>query len=219
MQAVATVRRRAGGVKTGHAGTLDPLATGVLVLALGRATKIIDRIMRTDKKYRTTIDLSAFTTTDDREGERTDVQPIVIPPEPQIRAALQLFSGEIMQRPPAFSAMKIGGRRAYAMARKGQTVDIPPRPVHIDTIDLVSYQWPLLEIKIHCGKGTYIRSLARDIGVALGTGGHCATLRRTAVGPFSESVAIDLDKVPAPVRQSDLHDIDTVLEMLESPGG
>jgi len=215
MQAVAIVRRLAGGAKTGHAGTLDPLATGVLVLAIGRATKIIDCLMRTSKRYRTTIDLSAFSTTDDLEGELTPIDVADIPRPAAIDAAVARFRGEILQRPPAFSAMKVGGRRAYQLARRGETVDIPERRVTIHSIDVVRYEWPALELDVHCGKGTYIRSLARDIGRTLGTGGHCASIRRTAVGPFDESIAMSLDDVPEPLTEDHLIPVDRALAMVE----
>ena len=214
MRAVATVRRRAGGVKTGHAGTLDPLATGILVLALGKATKWIDRLMATDKRYTTTIDLSAFTSTDDREGERREIVVEQPPTRAMIEAVLPKFKGTIMQRPPSFSAVKIEGRRAYKLARGGQEVEIPAREVTVHSINVLRYNWPELEIAIHCEKGVYVRSLARDIGLALGTGGHCLTLRRTAVGPFDESMAIRLDEVPEPVTQSDLIELDRVEALL-----
>jgi tRNA pseudouridine55 synthase len=211
---VARVRRRAHGARTGHAGTLDPLATGILVLALGKATKTIDRLMGTDKRYRTIVDLSAFTTTDDREGERTEVTVSEAPTASRVRAAVAGFVGTIEQRPPAFSAMKVGGRRAYALARSGAPPELPPRPVHVHGIDILRYSWPELELDIHCGKGTYIRSMARDIGVALGTGGHCAALRRTAVGPFDERLALALDAVPDPLEARHLIPVDEALAIL-----
>jgi tRNA pseudouridine55 synthase len=214
---VARVRRAAGGVRTGHAGTLDPLANGVLVVALGRATKSIEQLMATDKRYRTTIDLSAFTTTDDAEGERT---PVEVPEPPSIdvvRTALRGFVGTIEQVPPVYSAMKVKGRRAYQLARQGDAPVMTPRPVRIDAIELVDYAWPRLVIDVACGKGTYIRSLARDIGRSLGTGGHCATLRRTAVGPFTESIAIPLDRVPSPLQHQHLLSLERVFELLAGP--
>jgi tRNA pseudouridine55 synthase len=214
MSAVADVRRRAGGARTGHAGTLDPLATGVLVVALGRATKIIDRLMDTDKRYRTRIDLSAFTRTDDLEGEREIVQVDAVPRADDIAAALRKFTGAIEQRPPAYSAVKVGGRRAYAMARRGETVELAPRPVHVHAIAIESYAWPMLDLDVHCGKGLYVRSLARDLGAALGTGGHCASIRRTAVGPFTIGEAIALDDVPEPLTDDHLISIDDALARL-----
>lgn len=214
---VARVRRRAGGVRTGHAGTLDPLATGVLVLALGKATKSIDRLMATDKRYRTIIDLSAFTSTDDREGERTEVAVAAPPSNDEVASAVARFVGTIQQRPPAFSAMKVGGRRAYALARDGAPPELPPRPVRVDAIEVLRYAWPELEIDIRCGKGTYIRSLARDIGVALGTGGHCATLRRTAVGPFTEEMSVPLDRLPERIDSDDLVPVERALALVAPP--
>ena len=216
MDVVAIVRGRAGGARTGHAGTLDPLAEGVLVLALGRATKSLDRFMATVKRYRTVIDLSAFTNTDDREGERVEVEVAEPPDEAAVRVALDAFRGRIMQRPPARSAVKVGGRRAYAMSRRGESVTLEPRPVEIYELDLVRYQWPMIEITVCCGKGTYIRSLARDIGGHLGTGGHCATLRRTAVGPFTDDPAVRLDDVPQPLGEADLIPLDAAIGCLDA---
>ena len=214
MTAVAAVRRRAGGIRTGHAGTLDPLATGVLVMALGRATRSIERLMATDKRYRTEIDLTAFTATDDREGDRTEVEVTTPPDEATVRAALVRFTGTIQQRPPAFSAMKVGGRRAYAAARKGTPMELAPRPVRVDAIELVTYRWPAVTLDIRCGKGFYVRSLARDLGVALGTGGHCASIRRTAVGPFTLDEARPLDALPQRLAAADLLSLEAALARL-----
>jgi tRNA pseudouridine55 synthase len=203
MAAVAEVRRRAGGARTGHAGTLDPLATGVLIVAIGPATKRLSEFMAMDKRYQTTIDLRAFTTTDDLEGEREEVA--AEPPGAQnVREALRQFTGPIMQRPPAFSAMKVGGKRAYKLARRGAPPVMAPRPVVIHAIELLEYRWPMLTLDVRCEKGVYIRSLARDIGVALGTGGHCASLRRTAIGRFTEAQAIAVSDLPRDITQADL---------------
>ena len=215
MAVVARVRRKAGGARTGHAGTLDPLATGVLVIAIGKATRIINQLMNTDKRYRTTIDLSAFTSTDDREGERAEVVVDSPPQREVVERALRRFTGRIMQRPPAYSAMKVGGQRAYKLARRGREVDLPPREVHVHSIAITSFQWPLLEIEVHCEKGTYIRSLARDIGAALGTGGHCASLVRTAVGPFTLDCAMALDSVPEPLTPCNLIPVSEALAMIQ----
>lgn len=204
MRAVEIVRRRAGGTKTGHAGTLDPLATGVLVLALGPATKLIDRLMATTKRYRTSIDLTAFTTTDDAEGKRTEVAVDSPPDDNTVRSALTKFTGTFDQRPPAFSAVKIDGKRAYKMARKGKPVEIAARPVTVHALELIRYDWPEVELDIHCDKGFYVRSLARDLGEALGTGGYCTAIRRTAVGPFTLDTAVKLNNVPEPLRQEHL---------------
>ncbi|MDY7107143.1 MAG: tRNA pseudouridine(55) synthase TruB [Planctomycetota bacterium] len=216
MQVVAAVRRRAGGERTGHAGTLDPLATGVLVLALGRATKIIDRLMATEKRYRTRIDLSAFTSTDDLEGERGEVSVPRPPAEADIRAAFDRFTGEFLQRPPAHSAVKVGGRRAYKLARRGRPPTLEPRPVTIHDINLLEFDWPFIEIDLRCGKGLYVRALARDLGEALGTGGHCVSIRRTAVGPFTLDMARPPDTLPEPLAQADLMPIDEALALTGS---
>jgi tRNA pseudouridine55 synthase len=214
MTAVAMVRRKACGVRTGHAGTLDPLASGVLVVALGKATKFIDQLMATDKRYLTTFDLAAFTTTDDLEGDRTEVTVASPPTEGQIREALQRFTGSIMQAPPSFSAVKIAGKRAYKLARKGQAVQAPPRVVLVHSIEMMRYHWPLVELAIRCAKGFYVRSLARDLGQALGTGGHCASIRRTAVGPFTIEMAQRLDELPANLTERDVMPIDQALGLL-----
>jgi tRNA pseudouridine55 synthase len=214
MAAVAVVRKRAGGVKTGHAGTLDPQATGVLVLALGKATKIIDQLMQTDKRYHTRIDLSRISTTDDLEGDLTQIAVETPPSQAQIEAALAPFRGTFDQIPPAFSAIKIDGRRAYKLARKGQAPDIPARPVHVHELELLAYDWPCVDLAIHCAKGFYVRSLARDLGAALGTGGCCRSIRRTAVGPFVIDDALALEDVPQPLPQEALISIDDALRMV-----
>jgi tRNA pseudouridine55 synthase len=211
MTAVTMVRRKAGGVRTGHAGTLDPLATGVLVMALGSATKCIDQLMATTKRYRTVIDLSAFTTTDDAEGERTEVDTKTVPLAATVRESIAKFVGRIQQRPPAFSAVKIDGERAYKLARKGDVVEPKAREVVIHSIDLVRYDWPLVELEMHCDKGVYVRSLARDLGVALGTGGFCSMIRRTAVGPFSVDEARSIDGLPEKLTPADLMSVDEAL--------
>lgn len=214
MAAVAVVRKRAGGIKTGHAGTLDPQATGVLVLALGKATKIIDQLMQTDKRYHTQIDLSLTSTTDDLEGELTAIDVESPPSQEQIETALAQFRGTFDQAPPAFSAVKIDGRRAYKLARKGQAPDIPARPVQVYELELLAYDWPRVDLAIHCAKGFYVRSLARDLGAALGTGGCCRSIRRTAVGPFLIDDAIALDDVPQPLPQEALISVDAALQMV-----
>lgn len=217
MQAVARVRHRAGRVKTGHAGTLDPLATGLLVLGLGRATKHLQLAMATDKVYETQIDLAGTSTTLDAEVEAVPVDVPKPPDRAAVDAAIAGFRGDILQAPPAFSAMKVGGRRAYALARKGQTPELPPRPVVVHALDVLAYEWPRVTLRIHCGKGFYVRALARDLGAALGTGGWCVSIRRTAVGPFTIDAAMELDDVPDAVQQADLLSIDAVQAMLASP--
>jgi tRNA pseudouridine55 synthase len=217
MRAVSIVRRAAGGVRTGHAGTLDPLAEGILIIALGAATKSLDTFVSLSKRYRTRIDLSAFTATDDREGAREEVHVERPPAREAVEAALRVLTGEILQTPPAFSAVKIGGKRAYRMARRGDAVAMPSRRVTVHSIEVVQYDWPLVEIDVHCGKGTYIRSIARALGRSLGTGGHCVTLRRTAIGPFDESMAIPLDRLPRPLEQSHLMAVDAAIARVTGP--
>ena len=218
MQAVAAVRRRAGRAKTGHGGTLDPRASGVLVLGIGRpATRMLEAIVATDKGYDTEIDLSIRTPTDDLEGDVEDV-PVATPPSlDRIEESLRSFRGEFLQRPPDFSAVKIGGRRAYALARTGRAVQPAPRPVVVHALDLVSFEWPRLTLRIACAKGFYVRALARDLGTALGTGGCCRSIRRTAVGPFTIDEAVPLVEVPDLISPTDLIDIDTALGRFPTP--
>jgi len=208
MDVVRVVRRKARGAKTGHAGTLDPLATGVLVVCIGRrATRLVPQLMAGAKRYTATIDFSATSQTDDAEGPLEPVEWSRETPVPRNEIEQVLhneFTGEIMQAPPAHSAMKVGGRRAYKLARKGDAVKLEPRPVMIHSIDIVEYEWPRLVIDVRCGKGTYIRSLARDLGRALGGGAHLAALRRTAVGEYTIEQAVRLDDVPDPLEVSDL---------------
>jgi len=204
MDVVRRVRRAAGHCKTGHAGTLDPLAGGVLICCLGKATKAVDRLMALTKVYETTVDLSAFTTTDDAEGEREPVNVADAPPPEAVRRVLDGLTGEIEQTPPAYSAIKVGGQRAYKLARAGKTVAMPPRRVRIEAIKIDRYDWPVLAVTVTCGKGTYIRSLARQIGEGLGTGGHLTALRRTAIGPYTIEQAARLDDLPQPMTGDDL---------------
>ncbi len=194
------VRRRTGGAKVGHGGTLDPLATGLLVVCLGRATKAIDRIMGAEKEYEARVDLSAFTTTDDAEGERREVAVDAPPTLERIERTLaERFTGEIDQRPPAFSAVKVGGERAYRLARAGGDVQPEPKRVVIHETRVEGYEWPELRLWVRSGKGVYIRSLARDLGGALGTGGTLTGLVRTRVGPFRLSEAAAPDALPQPM--------------------
>jgi tRNA pseudouridine55 synthase len=209
MGVVRRVRRAAGGTKTGHAGTLDPLATGVVICCLGKATRYVEQLMGLTKVYDATVDLSAFTATDDREGDRQEIAVPTAPLEFDIHRACAKFLGQIQQRPPAFSAIHVQGVRAYKLARGGQTLDLPPRTVRIDRIDILKYTWPTLSIRITCGRGTYIRSLARDLGLALNTGGHLASLRRTAVGPYTLSQAVPITRLDHTISQSDLLPIPT----------
>lgn len=191
-------------VKVGHGGTLDPLATGVLVILVGKATKRCNEIMDGPKRYIAAVDLSCFSTTDDREGEQAPVQIDTHPTLEHVRAACEQFTGTIQQTPPIYSAMKVGGKRAYKLARAGETPKMEPRPVTIHSIDIISYDFPIATLDIHCGKGTYIRSLARDLGKALHTGGMLTALRRTAVEPFTIEQAITLEDIPDVLSKEEL---------------
>jgi len=200
MRAVECVRRLLGGAKAGHAGTLDPLATGVLLVAIGRATKQISKLMDMEKRYETQIDLSATTITLDAEGERIPVQGVVTPPtHEQVQSALAKFCGTFMQAPPTFSAVKIKGRRSYDLARSGEAVQPSERPVTVHEITLLDYQWPVAKIYIRCAKGFYVRSLARDLALALGLAGHCLSICRTAVGPYDLQSAMKVTDSPQPL--------------------
>ena len=178
--------------KAGHAGTLDPLATGILPIALGEATKTVPFMMDAEKSYEFTLTWGENTTTQDVEGEviaTSDVRP----DSAAILAALPEFRGQIEQVPPKFSAIKVDGKRAYDLARASEAVELKSRPARIDRFDLVSAEENCASFEVDCGKGTYIRSLARDLAAALGACGHVTTLRRTRVGPFNLDGALTLD--------------------------
>lgn len=177
--------------KVGHAGTLDPLASGVLVLCLGPATRLIEYVQRMPKRYLGTFLLGRQSDTEDIEGNVTEVENPPIPSEVDIRALLPPFIGKIEQMPPAFSALKVEGRRAYDLARRGETPDLKPRPIVVHSLDLVAYSYPQLLLDVRCGSGTYIRSLGRDISRALGTEAVMSALVRTEIGPFLLSEAQD----------------------------
>lgn len=188
------------GTRVGHTGTLDPLATGVLVLAVGNGTRFTEHVQQMEKVYRAGIRLGGRSTTDDAEGDITPGNVDTPPDLGTIERALQIFVGAIEQTPPAFSAAKITGRRAYDLARRGRTVELAPRTVQVYEIRLLGYTWPDLHVEVRCGKGTYIRSLARDLGDMLGCGGYIQSLRRTRVGPFDEAAALTLEDDPATAR-------------------
>ena len=191
---VAGVRRRVGRkIKVGHAGTLDPFASGVLVVCVGPATRLADYVQSQPKRYAAEVTLGATSATDDPEGPITPTPSAGPVSEARVRDVLDRFVGRIMQVPPAHSAVHVDGRRAYKLARKGDRVDLPPRPVTIHAIELVRCDAARLELDVRCGSGAYIRSLARDIGAALGVGGYCSRLVRTAVGDFRVEDAIGPD--------------------------
>ena len=183
--------------KCGHAGTLDPLASGMLPIALGEATKTVPYVMDGDKTYRFTVTWGGETNTDDLEGEFVRTSPNR-PSEAAIREAMADFTGEIEQIPPAFSAVKINGERAYNLAREGEQVEIRPRLVTIHRLDLVELRGEDSAVfECECGKGTYVRAIARDMGRSLGCFGHISELRRTAVGPFDEQDLVPLAELTA----------------------
>lgn len=205
-------RLRRGGapkrVKVGHGGTLDPLATGVLVVLVGKATKLCDEVMAGEKRYLADVDLSAFSTTDDREGERELIEVDTPPDRAAIERVCAAFVGTIEQVPPAYSAIKVDGRRAYRLARAGQAPVMAPRRVTIHSIEVESYGWPRVALDVTCAKGVYIRSLARDLGRCLGTGGMLAGLRRTRVGAFELKRSVSLDDLPDPLGAQDLQSVE-----------
>jgi tRNA pseudouridine55 synthase len=190
---VARVRRLAGTRKVGHAGTLDPMATGVLVLGVNRATRLLGHLALTEKRYAATIRLGATTRTDDAEGDVVETRATDGLTEDAVRAAFADLVGEIDQVPSAVSAVKVEGRRAYARVREGESVDLPSRRVTVHAIDVDAVDLPEVRVRVHCSSGTYVRAIARDLGAALGVGGHLTALRRTAVGPFDLSTARTLD--------------------------
>jgi tRNA pseudouridine55 synthase len=197
---VDRVARVTGQRKAGHAGTLDPAATGVLVVSLGWCTRLIEYVQGRPKRYRATFHFGQTSPSDDRETEVTLRHDLPRPTLSQIEQALPAFTGQIMQRPPAFSAMKIKGKRAYLLARKGREVELEPRPVQIYGLSVVQYAFPELMLEIECGQGTYIRSLGRDLAEQLGTVALMSELERTAIGSFVVADAcpwsdVDADRI------------------------
>jgi tRNA pseudouridine55 synthase len=204
---VARARRVLCTRRIGHAGTLDPMATGVLLLGVGRATKLLGHLALTDKEYEAVIRLGTTTVTDDAEGEVLEERPVPALDAPALVAAMAALTGEIDQVPSSVSAVKIDGRRAYARVRAGEDVVLKPRPVTVSVFELVERRDPAtgaptpdgtdLAVRVACSSGTYIRALARDLGAAVGCGGHLTHLRRTRVGPFTAADALDLETFAA----------------------
>lgn len=197
--AVARLKRVYNAKKAGHAGTLDPLATGILPVAFGEATKTVPFVQDGEKAYRFTVQWGAETNTDDSDGEivaRSELRPEAA----AIEAALPRFIGTIEQTPPAFSAIKIQGERAYDLARDGETVELAPRQVTIYELALLSHAGGESVFEARCGKGTYVRAIARDMGRRLGCYGHITALRRTRVGPFGEADAVPLAALDEPAE-------------------
>ena len=190
--AVARLKRIYNGKKAGHAGTLDPLASGILPIAFGEATKTVPYVQDGEKGYRFTVTWGVETNTDDADGTAVATSELR-PDRAAIEALLPRFIGTIEQRPPAFSAIKIAGERAYDLAREGELVDIPPRAVTIHALTISAHEGSATTFETRCGKGTYVRAIARDLGRALGCYGHVTALRRTRVGPFVEADSVALE--------------------------
>jgi len=203
---VARCRRIFGTRKVGHAGTLDPMATGVLVIGIERATKILGLLTATDKSYAATMRLGQATTTDDADGEVLETISTAKVTDADIDAAVAALRGDILQKPSAVSAVKVGGKRAYRLAREGQEVDLPARAVHVGRFDVTgvrrSDDLVDVDVEVDCSSGTYIRALARDVGAALRVGGHLIALRRTRVGRFGLDEARSLEALTANPRLS-----------------
>ncbi|OBB88353.1 tRNA pseudouridine(55) synthase TruB [Mycolicibacterium peregrinum] len=203
---VGRCRRLFGTRKVGHAGTLDPMATGVLVVGIERATKILGLLTATDKSYSATIRLGQTTTTEDAEGEVLQSVSAASVTDEQIEAAVATLRGDIEQVPSAVSAIKVGGQRAYKLAREGQTVELAARPVRIGRFEVLAVRrvddFVDVDVEVDCSSGTYIRALARDVGVALGVGGHLTALRRTKVGRYGLDEARTLDELAEEARLS-----------------
>ena len=197
-------------VKTGHAGTLDPLATGVLILCTGRATKRIEELQAHSKEYTATLQLGATTPSYDMEHPVDATFPTSHNTRESIENVLARFVGDIEQVPPSYSACKINGNRAYELKRKGKDVELTPKNIHIDSIELTDFDEETMRmgIRVNCGKGTYIRALARDIGRALGSGAYLTTLCRTRVGEFTIDRCLDLDEVEEWLENQEIENIE-----------
>lgn len=210
MAACRAVKRAiiAGGlpksVKVGHAGTLDPLATGLVLVLVGRATRLSDALMAAGKRYTAEVDLSRRSTTEDLEGQITVVDAPRWPTPEELAGAVARFVGRIQQRPPDHSAVRVGGRKAYDLARAGTSPTIAHKEVLVHSLTITAYNPPLVTLDIACGKGFYVRSLARDLGEALGLGGMLTALRRTRVGPFDVASAARLWDLPAVLTRETL---------------
>ncbi|MEQ8787363.1 MAG: tRNA pseudouridine(55) synthase TruB [Pirellulaceae bacterium] len=190
---VNQVQRLVKPAKAGHAGTLDPLAFGVLVVGVGPATRLVEYVQRMPKRYRGTFLLGRSSDTDDVEGSVAELSDASIPTREQIEAALPALTGRIMQRPPAFSALKVKGKRAYDLARRGESFELEARPVIVYRLALRDYDYPRLELDVECGGGTYIRAIGRDLAASLGTAAVMSDLCRTAIGGFRLEDAVSPD--------------------------
>ena len=217
--AVSRTRRLAGTRKVGHAGTLDPMATGLLVLGVNSSTRLLTFVVGLDKEYFATIRLGASTTTDDREGDETGRAPreaIDVVPQSDVALGIHRLTGTIEQVPSSVSAIKVDGKRAYALARAGETVELKSRTVTVSAFELLAQRrtedgFLDLDVRVECSSGTYIRALARDLGAALGVGGHLTALRRTRIGPFRIADAAELESLDVPARLRSPADIAAAL--------
>ncbi len=213
--AVRKVRQAAGVKRVGHAGTLDPAATGVLPIAVGEATRLVDELTGATKRYRGVVTLGVETDTADAEGVVTARHDPSAVTEEAITSVLREFRGQLMQTPPAYSAVKRAGVPAYKAARSGTPHELDPRPVTVHSLEVVEFRLPEIVIDVECGKGFYVRALAHDLGRALGVGAHLSALRRTAVGQFAVEHAVPLDEAVERLRAGDyerlLHAPDAVL--------
>jgi tRNA pseudouridine55 synthase len=207
-KALNIVERRLDAGTFGHCGSLDPLATGVLVLVVGKARKVQDLIVHGEKVYDMTVTFGARSDTDDAEGEIVPVEGAEAPTQEAIEAELGAFRGEFMQLPPTYSAVKVEGRRMHREARKGKPVEAPPREVVVHELTLTRYEWPEVDIHLRCGPGTYARAIARDLGNALGIGGYMSSLVRTRVG----SLTLDDARKPDDVELTDVVGIEAALK-------
>lgn len=197
--------------RVGHAGTLDPIATGLVVVCVGKATRLTQFLHLGVKEYQALFQLGATSPTDDADGPISEVVVTSPPSEGKVHEVLKTFVGRIMQQPPAFSAIKLGGKRAYDLARQGKDPQLKPRPVEIYAIDLIRYEFPWLEIGVRCGPGTYIRALGRDIGSKLGTGAVMHGLVRSRLGPFHLKDALRPDKLTAETAARELRPLQAAL--------
>lgn len=192
--AVDFIRRRFRIRRVGHGGTLDPAATGLLILLIGPATRRASAFLGADKTYEATLRLGVITDTQDGEGRVLETRPVGSFSMEEVEKACARFRGEIQQRIPAYSAVRVGGKRSYALARAGISVPERSRPVTIHALKVLGFHPPDLDMEVHCSKGTYLRTLCEDLGLALGCGGHLARLRRTRIGPFHLDQAVKLDE-------------------------
>lgn len=208
---VDVVQKLVRPLKAGHAGTLDPMATGVLLVCIGPATRLIPLLQQQSKTYAATFRLGETSDTDDSTGHITSVQSSARYSVDQLKQHLASFVGQIQQVPPAFSAVKVAGQRAYRKARQGESFQLSERTVQVHRIELRRFEWPEVDVEIECGSGTYIRSIARDLGQTLGCGGLMSALRRTAIGPFPVSGGVHPDDLTRESLPRALHDPIAVL--------